>query len=128
MEPADLNRNSPDDAQLEAWLRANSTRPPLPDDGFSAGVLAALPLAPRTSAISSSRGWFCAVGALLGVTIAAISGRHGPSGAEQLAALGPQLESAIAPLADPATLLALVVTALSLVFVYRRELLGRLVR
>ena len=43
MEPTDLNPKSSDDEQIDSWLRASSAVPPLPDDGFSARVLAALP-------------------------------------------------------------------------------------
>jgi DNA-binding transcriptional LysR family regulator len=41
MEPADMNPASPEDARLEALLR--DAAPPLPDEGFSRQVLAALP-------------------------------------------------------------------------------------
>lgn len=130
MEPADLKPNAPDDAPLEAWLRANAQRPALPDYGFSARVLAALP--PRAPAFAgpaaawSLRGWSCAAAALLGVLIAASVDGSSSSALEQLAGLEHVLRDATVPLADSSTRLALVVTAVSLAFVYRRELKSKL--
>lgn len=129
MEPANVKPNSPEDAQLEAWLRANSAASPLPDDGFSARVLTALPPAAPARAEqsrSSRRGWLCAAAALLGVFLVAKTSPSSSNAVEQLQALLPPLQAAAALLTDARTLLALVVTAVSLAFVYRRELRIRL--
>jgi len=65
MEPANLTPS--EEARLDTLLR--QAQPPLPDDGFSRRVLAALP--PRLEARSSRRRTiFVAVGALTGYIIA----------------------------------------------------------
>lgn len=133
MESPDLKSNSPDDAQLEGLLRAHSTLPPLRDDGFSARVVAALPPAvtPRAAAATSPvRGWLIGAAALLGVVVAARPGGSGaaaPGAADQLEAFFAAIQPALAPLADPSVLLALLVSAISLAFVYRRMLWAKLV-
>jgi hypothetical protein len=68
MEPAHLNSPSPDDTQLDEWLRANATVAPLPDAGFSQRVLAALPS--RQAPIAWRRALLCVAGALAGAVIA----------------------------------------------------------
>lgn len=73
MEPADLNPPlSPDDQQLETWLRATSARPPLPDAGFSQRVLAALP--PSTRQAKAKRLAFYAAGTVVGLTVVVLGG------------------------------------------------------
>ena len=71
MEPNDLNSLPPDEAQLDAWLRASTTQPPLPDDGFSQRVLSALPPPARPDSVR--RLWFCVAGALIGGGVAIVS-------------------------------------------------------
>lgn len=129
MEPANLKPDSTDDAQVEAWLRANATAAPLPDDGFSERVLTALPAAqPAAPARPAWGGWLYAAAAVLGVLAASRSGGGGTRELRaQLADLVPAAQAATAPFADPSVLIGLIVTALSLAFVYRRELLARLV-
>jgi hypothetical protein len=132
MEPANLKPDSPDDAPIEAWLRVNSTSAPLPDDGFSARVLAALPApaaSPTGERTPSLRGWLCGGASLLGVIVAANFSGHDPAGAtaaDQFAALLPPLQTAATSFADPTAWLALVVTGVSLAFVYRREIVTKL--
>jgi anti-sigma factor RsiW len=53
MEPAGMNTNDPDDAGLDARLRASAPGP-LPDAGFTGRVLASLPPA---QGVASSTGW-----------------------------------------------------------------------
>src|SRR5215216_2846305 len=105
MEPTDLNSKSPDDAQIDASLRAGSAVSPLPDDGFSARVLAALPPA-RTRLNSSLRAWLCAAGALIGGIVAASSSGTGPDASEQFASMIASVRTSLAPLADPSVMLA----------------------
>jgi hypothetical protein len=109
MESADLKTPS-GDPQLEAWLRASSSLPPLPDDGFSRGVLAALPPPPPRI---SRRAWVCAAGALMGSAVALIGAMTAPAGwpAFTLAELDP-----VQQLTVPA---ALGIAALSLWFALR---------
>lgn len=87
MEPADLNRPAPDDAQLDAWLNANAAIAPLPDHGFSQRVLRALPLridpamllqARRDAqAEAGRRAVFCAAGAAIGLIVYLLNLRGG---------------------------------------------------
>lgn len=79
MEPPDLNRPAHDDQQLDAWLNANATSAPLPDDGFSQRVLHALPvridpaMLARMQHEARAEAWrralFCAAGATAGVIV-----------------------------------------------------------
>ncbi len=55
MEPANLNSPTPDDEKLAQFLRSTEGEQ-LPDDGFSARVLAALP-PPRPAPLFSTREW-----------------------------------------------------------------------
>lgn len=55
MEPTDLNSPDPTDDKLAAFLRSAASAP-LPDDGFSARVLAALP-PPRPAPLLARRDW-----------------------------------------------------------------------
>ncbi len=77
MEPERLDpAPRPDAAALEAWLRANAAQPPLPDDGFSQRVLAALP-PPRASWITRDQQRtlvFVVLGALAGVIFCYLRG------------------------------------------------------
>ena len=66
MEPANLNSPTPDDEKLARFLRSTDGEQ-LPDDGFSARVLAALPL-PRPAPLFTGRDWLiggAVIGALL---------------------------------------------------------------
>jgi hypothetical protein len=134
MEPTDL-KSSPDDDRLDAWLRTSGAAAPLPDDGFTSRVLAALPppspaltpaglLAARRRA-AHRRAWFCLIGAALGC---AVSFSGGTAGLVQgVDALLPALAAAGRMLATPSLGLAAAVTAASLLVSYWPELarLGR---
>ncbi len=113
MEPTNLKSLPPDDDRLEVWLRDEAALAPLPDDGFSARVVAALPVA---NTRSHHRVWLCAVGAATGVAFAAANGAFWPDWSAAI----PQWEHALVPLAqllsDPMLLLALVVAGISVLY------------
>ena len=126
MEPTDLNPLQPDEPQLEAWLRASATLPPLPDDGFTQRVLTALPATARQP--SAQRFWFCAGGAVIGVIVAALGALNSGSRTASLMALQDSILATLAQLSVPAFGLALGITAVSLWFAFhdRLRLLPRL--
>jgi hypothetical protein len=68
MEPANLTPLPPDRDPLEAWLSAKVPVAPLPDEGFTARVLAALP--PPPSTFSWHRLLLYAGGTLSGLAVA----------------------------------------------------------
>lgn len=112
MEPNDLKSTPPDDAQLEAWLRAGAMLPPLPDDGFSRRVVAALP---PPSPRFPPRVWVCGAGALLGVGVMVIAAVTSPPAT----AFNPAVPDLLEALALP---VALAVAALSVWFAFRDRL------
>ena len=117
MEPTDLKPTPPDDPQLEAWLRASATLPPLPDDGFTQRVLTALPSPTRRP--SAQRLWFCLGGALVGIAVAGLGAGHSGSLTASLPVLEESILSVLAKLSVPAFGLALGITAVSLWFAFR---------
>jgi len=119
MESPNLKPTPPDDAALEAWLRANSSLPPLPDGGFSQRVLATLP---RPSHRREARhSWLCLVGVVLGGALA-LAGVLG-SGSAVADELFVSLNS---PLATPPAVIAFAVAAGSLWFAFRDRVRLRL--
>ena len=122
MEPTDLKNDPPADAQLEAWLRAGATSPPLPDDGFTRRVLASLP-PPRAT---SRRLMFCLAGASVGAAFALLNGRGWPGLAAGFAPVAHSLATALGPLDDPRVGCALVVALASVLFAFWRETRQRL--
>jgi hypothetical protein len=125
MEPTDLN-SSPDandEARLTALLRPTSA--PLPDDGFSARVVMALPPA-GTGPAPWRRIVFCLAGLAAGCGVVLWRGGSWitmQSGADRfVAAFG---REATPNLASPWLVSALVVATLSLVFAFRVELRDR---
>jgi hypothetical protein len=129
MEPADLNSNSSDDTRLEKALRAHFTAAPLTDGGFSQRVLASVPApVPASAPRRSLRPWLCAGGALAGCYVARSTFSNGSSLPDQIVSLIPNLSAALAPLTEPAVGLALLVTVVSLVFVYWRDIVAKLPR
>jgi len=120
MEPNDLNPPPPNDAQLEAWLQASSTLPPLPDEGFTRRVVMALPLPARAQ--SAQRRWFCVGGALLGLVVAALGVLPSGSRPAELPALDDSILAALAQLSVPALGLALGITLGSLWFAFSDRL------
>jgi hypothetical protein len=124
MEPHDLKSTPPDDAQLEAWLRANAALPALPDDGFSHRVLTALPAPPRRAALSP-RLLAIALGAVAGIGLAALKFATGAPVDFNLPAAGPEFADMLTQLADPKLHTALGVTVVSLAFVFWRDVRRR---
>lgn len=123
MEPADLNSQSPDDAQLDAWLRQSSVLPPLPDNGFSAQVIAALPpRAPRRRSLSLSAG---IVGAVAGIAFAIWQGAFS-SGWAPAAEAGNVGLDLCRQLSDPTLLLAVFIAAASAICALNLDALRRL--
>ena len=116
MEPANLNSPDPDDQRLEALLRQQRSAP-LADDGFSARVLAALPPRknPRLVYVRIS---LLTTAALAGLAVALGSGGDWTD-------LTTQFEQLIATvsdqLADPSTILGLMITAASLALVLNSD-------
>lgn len=122
MEPDNLNPPPPsNDTRLEAWLRTNTALPPLPDDGFSRRVLAALPAPQRTPGVSPR---LCAIaaGATLGIGFAALKLFTAAPDEFSLPVLGPEAADAFEHLTDPKLHVALGVTVLTLGFAFWRKL------
>lgn len=115
MEPADLDRPRPGDESLEAWLR-RPRAPELPDAGFSAQVLAALP--PRRSP-RWGRILLCAAGAAAGAAVALATGHplrvELPSEGDLVAAA----QAAVSTLAQPANALTLLIVAAGGLYAWR---------
>jgi hypothetical protein len=78
MEPANLTPFRSDHDPVESWLRAKAVDP-LPDNGFSARVIAALP--PSPASFSWRRLLLCAGGTLCGLAFAWSQGGDWPDGA-----------------------------------------------
>lgn len=117
MEPNDLNPPPPDDAHVEAWLRSSAALPPLPDDGFTSRVVATLPV--PAARRFTQRTWFCVTGALVGLAVAALKIAAAPDFAVSVPAIAPDAALAMEQLADPRLLVAVAVTAASLMFAFR---------
>jgi len=120
MEPTDLNPTPPDDPQLEAWLRASASLPPLPDDGFTQRVLTALPS--PASKHSAQRTWVCVGGALVGIAVATFGALSSGSLPASLPVFEDTILTALSQLSVPAFGLALGITILSLWFAFRDRL------
>jgi hypothetical protein len=121
MEPADLNSppDASDDARLRALLRRQTA--PLPDGGFSARVMAALPVASTPSRAYSPRIWIYLAGALAGSGFAFWrAGSWGEIRAETIQAVS-RLGAPLATFNDPTFILALAVAAFSLLVAFRTE-------
>ncbi|HEX2861292.1 MAG TPA: hypothetical protein VHN79_06615 [Lacunisphaera sp.] len=110
---------SGDDA-LEMWLRANTDLPPLPDDGFTGQVLAALP--PPARRRFPPRLVAAMVGAIAGTAVAAWPLFAAGHPREVLPALEAALLALLSHLASPAMGLAVITTLSSLCFVFRKDL------
>jgi hypothetical protein len=119
MESNDLNPSLPDDAHLESWLRANATLPPLPDDGMSRRVLAALP--PRTRTLSSRLAATLA-GTAMGLVVVGLQVFAGGNPLDRLPAFDAALAESLSQLGSPAAGLAVVATVGSLVFAFWSDL------
>ena len=124
MEPTNLNPLPLD--ELDGMLRDASHADPVPDHGFSARVLAALPPRPPTRRRDSRRLAFSAVGALAGIMVALHKVGSWSEISTGLTSAGPQLSQAFNQLASPGFALAVAVTLVSLAYVFRPQ--GRLMR
>jgi hypothetical protein len=113
MEPTNLKPPSPPDDQIEAWLRTSSQLPPLPDDGFSARVVAALPARRQ-----NRRAWLCVAGAVVGVVIAALGGAFSTEVFTQWQASSAEIGRL---LLDPMLFTALVIAALSAFYALKSD-------
>jgi hypothetical protein len=106
MEPANLTPAPGDDDRLDTLLR-RSTEAPLPDNGFSARVLAALPPRPR-----EDRDWLRAILCLLAAAAGLAVALARPGVWTDLPAASTQLVTAVdallIPLRDPWLLTAVV--------------------
>ena len=118
MEPSALNSSDEDELRLKALLR--DAVPELPDDGFSARVVASLPTR-ATVGVKSYRGWFVMAGLVAGLTVAwsQFSAEQNPTlAADGLMTTMTEFANALAPLADPAlatgTLIAIACCAFAL--------------
>ena len=122
MEPTDLKNIPPDDAQLEAWLRSANPAAPLPDDGFTPRVLAALP--PSTAAHGVRRRMLCVTaGAIAGTVVAFSLGGddpgHWPDVVQNLNAALQPLSGVLPQLLKLPAVCALTVAFASVLFAFR---------
>jgi hypothetical protein len=117
MEPTNLNPSSPDDPQLDAWLRAHATAAPLPDDGFSQRVLANLPPG-EDRAAAKRRILFCLVGAGVGALVPWFADTGPSQPATSPVDFGRTAIQALQPLADPHVVLAAAITGVCLLYVF----------
>jgi hypothetical protein len=127
MEPADLKHPGPDDRQLEAWLRDQPAQPPLPDDGFTARVMAALPPAIDCAALAAARHqaasrrvWLCFLGAVTGLIVARLAAPAATldGAAGEVAAVLQQLSAGARQIQSPSLPLALGLTFAALLWIY----------
>jgi hypothetical protein len=119
MEPANLTPLPPERDPLEAWLSAKASVAPLPDEGFTARVLAALP--PPQSSFSWGRLLLYATGALSGLAVAWWRGGGGLSPAPISSWWSTVVAQTVSLLADPWWSLALAgaIVAAAVVFAIR---------
>lgn len=126
MESSDLNLHPRDDARLEAWLRTGAGQPPLPDDGFSARVMAALPSAapaPAPARVSQGRIFvLCAVGATIGGVITFAGAIDPAAFTTPLATLGEAVTRLAGETVSTTGALVVIGTLGSLAIAYWREL------
>lgn len=127
MEPTDLNSPRPADPQLETWLRAQRDTSPLPDNGFTAGVMAALPpvvdyatLRAARHQASRRRIWLCCLGALTGVVAARLSQQAGltEEAGGEVTAVFQQLAAGAEQFQAPSLLLGMTVAIGAVLWIY----------
>jgi hypothetical protein len=109
--------SAPDGDALDRWLRTHAPLAPLPDDNFSAGVLANLP--PPARRPGARRAWFCIAGLAVGAGIALAGAGFTASGSVTLSAFNAQLVGAIEQLLTPAASGGLALTMASLWYAFR---------
>ncbi len=117
MEPEHLIPPSEDDSRLEALLRQPAS--PLPDHGFTARVLAALP--PPRAPRSQARMLAAVAGGLAGLLVALLSLGPTPDLTPDVAMLGQALLALGTLCFDPTVMLAVGVAAGSMVLVLWRN-------
>ncbi len=126
-----MNPRSPDDAEIEAWLRSNRATEPLPDEGFSTRVMAALP-PPQPARVEA--GWVgrrllaAATGAGFAAVLLALRGNGPGDRADDWTALIQQVREAGAALANRSNADTLGIVIVALAFVYWRELSDGIMR
>src|ERR1700690_2994888 len=106
MEPEGLTPDHPDDVRLEALLRASAPQE-LPDNGFSARVLAELPLEEPEGAWWRRRNTFLVAGAVAGFAVVLASGGTRPAVATINTSLAGALSSLAGILSQTGVMLAL---------------------
>lgn len=120
MESPDLKHRPSDEDPLDALLRR--PLPPLPDHGFTRSIMEALPPpAPKRKALPS-RLLVVVLGALAGIAlmlIAALQGGSMGTLSAELQSIDTTLLQTAAILKDPMLLVACVITAGSLFYVFR---------
>ena len=119
MEPANLTPLPPDRDPLEAWLSAKAPVAPLPDEGFTARVLAALP--PPQGSFPWHRLLLYTTGTLSGLAVAWWQGGSGLNPAPILTWWNAVAAQTVRLLADPWWSLALAgaIVAAAVVFAIR---------
>jgi hypothetical protein len=114
MESSNLTPPSDREDELEALLRR--PRASLPDDGFSARVMATLPANSRQN---RSRLWFVIIGGVAGVVFAVRRGASGKALQESVADLSHSFAAVGAVTANPWFWVALGIIALSMIYTLR---------
>jgi hypothetical protein len=121
MESPNLNSPFPENDELDAQCRAQFSVPAIPDGGFSARVLAALP-APANRTFRRRRRWFCAVGLIAGIAVTAIRLMISNDSSPLLPQLANGMSAAATQFFSGPVMLALGLTAFSLWFAFRDRL------
>ena len=117
MEPSDLKSPAPDRDPLETWLRAGVAPTPLPDNGFSHRVLTSLP--PRIPPARARRVICCVIGAAAGATFPLLAGPGLSQPTDGIAELNRAAQAVLVQFHNPTIALALVVSGLSLLYVFK---------
>ena len=124
MEPIDLNSPAPDTEAIRLAALLRDAAAQLPDDGFSARVLAALP--PPAAAPARGRRLAAALGATAGCVFVAWRGLAWSDVGAALARLALAVDHVAPALSPPQIFAALWVTAVSLIFAFWSELRRKL--
>ena len=113
MEPTNLNSPRDEDTALAALLRASA--PAIPDDGFTARVMSALPPAPSPRTTSARWPWLAGVaGGLAGAAVVAFQAATWSDFVSGTGALLQSLSIVVTACADPWLVLAATLCAFSL--------------
>jgi hypothetical protein len=120
MESEKLTPPPSDDESFDRWLSAGSPLPSLPDQGFSATVLAQLPA--RATDPRSNRLLVCLLAAAIGVVLAAAPAVLSPATSVDFTNARHDLVEMSEVLAGPAGGAAMAAIVLSLAFAFRSDL------